>query len=236
LPHSSRLLLVLSLFAVLLVLGGAAAYSYMSKGEAPSFASSGQDRGVLKDWSFIIMGDKGIDLQEFQRILRNNGINVTVVKYNGGSLDRNPANAHIVVIVNLIDRSVYSSIESPSMLNTLRNLSLRGGYVLFLSNNTKILKNIAGEFNPPLTIPGTSTITITKQYKNDTKETTTENLLIVIGRTYKSINGKMVPEDITITVHYKASSNLDSAIQKALNNIPGQITEIEFKPSNSNRR
>jgi hypothetical protein len=159
-----------------------------------------------------------------------------VVKYNGDLLNRNPPSAHTVVIVNLIDRAVYSSIESPSMLNTLRNLSLRGGYALFLSNNTKILKNIAGAFNPPLSIPETSTITITKQYKNDTKVTTPESLLIIVGRTYKNINGKMVPEDITITVHYKASSNLDNAIQKALNNIPGQITEIELKPSNSNRR
>lgn len=113
---------------------------------------------------------------------------------------------------------------------------MRGAYVLFLSNSTDTLKGIAEAFNPPLPVPEASTVTITKQYSNNTTETITENLLMVVGRTYKNIDGRIVPEGIIITVHYNTPEKLNDAIQKALNDIPGQIMEVELNLNNSKGR
>jgi|GEM_PF-6302190 len=96
-PQGSRLLLALSLIAVLLVLGGAAAYSYVNRDSVPGFASSRHGMNVLNGWNFIILGHEGVDIQEFQNTLLEKGVDATVSKYNVDMLIDNPPRAHSVI-------------------------------------------------------------------------------------------------------------------------------------------
>ncbi len=76
---------------------------------------------------------------------------------------------------------------------------------------------ITRTFNPPLSVPS-SKVTMAKEYKDGrTEEAIIQNLLVITGRTYKNINGRLVPIGAGATVRIEGSGgNINSIIQKAL--------------------
>ncbi|GBF09932.1 hypothetical protein apy_16570 [Aeropyrum pernix] len=229
---------------VLIVVGlaiiGGLAYSYtiagkegnaIPKSDIPeSDIEAGIDLQLLNKWGFIVV-ERNSDVvsKNLQKILTYKNINVSVTRYGsvaklaGGEL-RKPS----IVILNLLDKEVLKEINSSARnIDVLRELARGGNYILFVADESGAIHSISDLFNPPLSYPSESKVTITKQYKDGRTEIILQDLLIVVGRTYRNIDGRLVPINFMSTVHIDDFNNMDDAIQEALLNILTLIIQAE---------
>ena len=227
-----RIGVLLALIGIVLVSVVAGSYAFRGNDDV-GVNSELQLKKILNGWSFMVIEDNGMLVRDLHKVLARDNLRVSILKYNTLNdmvIDRRPQ----VVIVNLLDRNVLSELySSNATISILSKLMLRGSYVLFVTNDSNTLQRISKMFNPPLSVPP-SKITMTKEYKDGKKETIVQNLLIITGRTYKNINGRLVPIEIGVTVSLEDSnSNIDSIIQKALHNALISIVDDENRFSHS---
>ncbi|MEM0262696.1 MAG: hypothetical protein QXN17_08615, partial [Nitrososphaerota archaeon] len=167
-----------------------------------SDVEAGIDLQLLNKWSFIVVEhNSSVLYKNLQKILTYKNINVSATRYGSvstlaGSELRKP----FIVILNLLDEEVLKEINSSAKnIDVLRGLARDGNYILFVANDSRAVQSISKLFDPPLSYPE-SKVTITKQYKDGRTEIISQNLLIVVGRTYRNIDGRLVPINFMSTV------------------------------------
>ncbi len=126
----------------------------------------------------------------------------------------------------MIDEEVLSEIGNPAVVGALSGLMSRGAYVLLISNSSSVIREVGGLLDPPLRCPASRSVTVTKQYRDGRAETEVhEYQLIITGRTFKNLGGRLVPVNVLITVHGFGDS--DAAMRRALHELLLTIADLE---------
>ncbi|MEM1722099.1 MAG: hypothetical protein QXZ16_06790 [Ignisphaera sp.] len=195
-----------------------------------SDVEAGIDLQLLNKWSFIVVEhNSSVLYKNLQKILTYKNINASTTRCGSVStLAGSELWKPSIVILNLLDEEVLKEINSSARnIDVLRGLARGSNYILFVANDSRVIQSISKLFDPPLSYISESRVTITKQYKDGRAETISQNLLIVVGRTYRNIDGRLVPIDFTGTVHIDDFNNIDDAIQKALLNTLMLVVKAE---------
>ena len=215
---------------------------YINNNENNPKSSLRQEGGIVpcnwsffNGWTFAVVEHDEIVTKNLEEVLSSGNTSTSVVKYDSLSMLNNTVpQKPLVVIVNLLDTNILEEWSTTNeTIDTARKLMLGGSYVLFVTNDSSTLQRISKSFNPPLSVPSSKS-TMTKEYKNGrTEEAIMQNLLVITGRTYKNIDGRLVPIGAGATVHIEGSS--DNMMQKALQNALMAIMDDENNLSSHKR-
>ena len=230
---SNKISIVLIVIGLAIIGGLVYSYAIASKENnaiPESDIEAGIDLQLLNKWGFIVVEHNSDVLSKnLQKILTYKNINVSATRYGSvailaGSELRKPS----IVILNLLDKEVLKEINSSARnIDVLRELARGGNYILFVADESRAIQSISKLFDPPLSYPSESKVTITKQYKDGRTEIILQDLLIVVCRTYRNIDGRLVPINFMSTVQIDNFNNMDDAIQKALLNTLMLIVKAE---------
>ena len=238
-PTKTRITLTLAL--IIIVAATLITGLYLNSENNPKSSPRPEKGVVLGNWSFFngwtfaVVEHDEIVTENLEEVLSSRNISASVVKYNSLSMLNNTVpQKPLVVIVNLLDTNILEEWSTTNeTIDTARKLMLGGSYVLFVTNDSSTLQRISKSFNPPLSVPSSKS-TMTKEYKNGrTEEAIMQNLLVITGRTYKNIDGRLVPIGAGATVHIESSS--DNMMQKALQNALMAIMDDENNLSSHKR-
>jgi len=173
-------------------------------------------REFFNGWNFVVVEHSDVLAKNLQKVFIDENISASVSRVDILELVNYSSKKPHIVILNLLDREVLDEVNSSRTISTIHRLMLEGSYVLFITNDSNIIRGIAKLFDPPLSYPSSSSskITITKQYSDGRKELVVADTLFVVGRTYKNIDGRLVPFGVGATILIDNTTTIDEALQR----------------------
>jgi len=184
-----------------------------------------QMKEFYNGWIIVVV-ERGDELTRgFQRVLTDENISATVSRVDALDMVDFSSMRPQIVVFNLLDREVLNEVYSS--ISTIRRLMLEGSYVLFVANDSDVIREIANLFDPPLDYPSSSEVTITKAYSNGRKELVVADTLFAVGRTYKNVSGRLVPFGVGASILIDNSTTTDEAMQQLASGILKSIVAGE---------
>jgi len=169
-----------------------------------------QMKEFYNGWIIVVVERSDALTRGFQRVLTDENISATVSRVDVLDMVNFSSMKPQIVVFNLLDSEVLNEVYSS--ISTISRLMLEGGYVLFVANDSDVIREIANLFDPPLDYPSSSEVTITKAYSSGRKELVVADTLFVVGRTYKNVSGRLVPFGVGATVLIDSPITADEAM------------------------
>jgi len=169
-----------------------------------------QMKEFYNGWTIVVVERGDALTRGFQSVLAEENINATVSRVDVLDMVNLASMRPQIVVFNLLDREVLNEVYSS--ISTISRLMLEGGYVLFAANDSDVIREIAGLFDPPLEYPTSSEVAITKAYSNGRAELVMADTLFAAGRTYKNVSGRLVPFGAGATVLIDSSITAGEAM------------------------
>jgi len=182
----------------------------------------------LYDGWIIVVVERGDALTKgFQRVLAEENISATVLRSGIPiSIDKLSKKPQMIVF-NLLDGEVLEEVKSPGTADTLRRLVREGVYVFFVANDSNVIREISTLFDPSLSYSTSSEATITKAYSGGKQELLVVGTLFAVGRTYRNVDGKLVPVDGGTTILLDKPTTTDEAVQRLAHELMKSIVAGE---------
>jgi len=165
------------------------------------------------DGWIIVVVERGDALTKgFQGVLAEENISATVLRSGIPiSIDKLSKKPQMVVF-NLLDGEVLNEVYSS--IDTICRLVREGVYVFFVTNDSNAIREISTLFDPPLSYPTSSEVAIAKVYRGGKQELLVVGTLFAVGRTYRNVDGRLIPVDGSAAILLDKPTTMDEAMQR----------------------
>lgn len=186
-----------------------------------------QMKEFYNGWIIVVVERGDALTRGFQKVLAEENISATFSRVDTLSMVNFSSVKPQMVVFNLADREVLEEVNSPETADILRRLVREGVYVFFVANDSNVIREISTLFDPPLSYPTSSEATITKVYRSGKQELLVVGTLFAVGRTYRNVDGRLIPVDGSAAILLDKPTTMDEAMQRLAHELMKSIVAGE---------